>query len=34
MVGYRRTDKGVKVALIFVFFHPRLCGPLCSIRTI
>ena len=24
---YRLTDKGVKVALLFLFFHKRLCGP-------
>jgi hypothetical protein len=27
---YRLTDKGVKVALPFVFFHKRLCGPLAN----
>jgi len=27
---YRRTDKGVKVALLFLFFHKRLCGPLAN----
>jgi hypothetical protein len=27
---YRLTDKGVKVALLFLFFHKRLCGPLAS----
>lgn len=26
--AYRLTDKGVKVALLFVLFHQRLCGPL------
>ena len=25
---YRLTDKGVKVAVLFVLFHQRLCGPL------
>ena len=25
---YRLTDKGIKVALMFVLFHKRLCGPL------
>ena len=24
------TDKGVKVALLFVLFHQRLCGPLAN----
>jgi hypothetical protein len=27
---YRLTDKGVKVAPLFLFFHKRLCGPLAS----
>ena len=27
---YRLTDKGVKVALLFIFFHKRLCGPLAN----
>jgi len=27
---YRLTDKGLKVALLFVFFHKRLCGPLAN----
>ena len=26
--AYRLTDKGVKVAILFVLFHQRLCGPL------
>ena len=26
--AYRLTDKGVKVAALFVLFHQRLCGPL------
>jgi len=26
--AYRLTDKGVKVAVLFVLFHQRLCGPL------
>ena len=30
--AYRLTDKGVKVALLFVFFHKRLCGPLANSR--
>jgi hypothetical protein len=25
---YRLTDKGLKVALMFVLFHKRVCGPL------
>jgi hypothetical protein len=28
--AYRFTDKGVKVALLFVLFHQRLCGPLAN----
>ena len=28
--AYRLTGKGVKVALIFVLFHKRLCGPLAN----
>ena len=27
---YRLTDKGIKVALLFLFFHKRLCGPLAN----
>ena len=27
---YRLTDKGVKVALLFVLFHQRLYGPLAN----
>jgi hypothetical protein len=27
---YRLTDKGGKVALLFLFFHKRLCGPLAN----
>jgi hypothetical protein len=27
---YRLTDKGVKVAVLFVLFHQRLCGPLAN----
>ena len=27
---YRLTDKGTKVALIFVLFHQRVCGPLAN----
>ena len=26
--AYRLTDKGNKVALMFVLFHKRVCGPL------
>jgi hypothetical protein len=26
--AYRLTDKGVKIAVLFVLFHQRLCGPL------
>ncbi len=28
--AYRLTDKGVKVALIFVLFHQHPCGPLAN----
>jgi hypothetical protein len=28
--AYRLTHKGVKVALLFVLFHQRLCGPLAN----
>ena len=28
--AYRLTDKGAKVALTFVLFHQRLCGPLAN----
>lgn len=28
--AYRLTDKGVKVGLLFVLFHQRLCGPLAN----
>jgi hypothetical protein len=28
--AYRLTDKGVKVALLFVLFHKQLCGPLAN----
>ncbi len=28
--AYRLTDKGVKVALVFVLFHQRLCGALAN----
>jgi hypothetical protein len=28
--AYRLTTKGVQVALLFMFFHKRLCGPLAN----
>src|SRR4030095_7617698 len=28
--AYRLTAKGVQVALLFLFFHKRLCGPLAN----
>ena len=28
--SYRLTDKGMKVAAMFVLFHKRLCGPLAN----
>ena len=28
--AYRLADKGLKVALVFVLFHQRLCGPLAN----
>lgn len=28
--AYRLTDKGAKVALLFVLFHKRVCGPLAN----
>ena len=28
--AYRLSDKGVKVAILFVLFHQRLCGPLAN----
>jgi hypothetical protein len=28
--AYRLTDKGVKVAMVFLLFHQRLCGPLAK----
>jgi hypothetical protein len=28
--AYRLTDKGLKVALLFVLLHQRLCGPLAN----
>jgi hypothetical protein len=30
--AYRLTTKGVQVALLFPFFHKRLCGPLANSR--
>ena len=30
--AYRLTQKGVQVALLFLFFHKRLCGPLANSR--
>ncbi len=30
--AYRLTPKGVQVALLFLFFHKRLCGPLAQSR--
>ncbi len=27
---YRLTDKGTRVALLFVLFHQRVCGPLAN----
>jgi hypothetical protein len=30
--AYRLTTKGVNVALLFLFFHKRLCGPLANSR--
>ena len=29
---YRLTEKGVQVALLFLFFHKQLCGPLANSR--
>jgi DNA-binding PadR family transcriptional regulator len=28
--AYRLTEKGNKVALLFVLFHKRVCGPLAN----
>ena len=28
--AYRLTDKGTKVALLFILFHKQLCGPLAN----
>jgi hypothetical protein len=30
--AYRLTPKGVQVALLFLFYHKRLCGPLANSR--
>ena len=30
--AYRLTAKGLQVALLFLFFHKRLCGPLANSR--
>ena len=30
--AYRLTQKGVQVALLFLFFHKRVCGPLANSR--
>jgi len=30
--SYRLTSKGIQVALLFLFFHKRLCGPLANSR--
>ena len=30
--AYRLTAKGVEVALLFLFFHKQLCGPLANSR--
>lgn len=30
--AYRLTGKGIQVALLFLFFHKRLCGPLANSR--
>jgi len=30
--AYRLTAKGIQVALLFLFFHKRLCGPLANSR--
>src|SRR5215831_15578546 len=32
--AYRLTTKGVEVALLFLFFHKRLCGPLANSPTL
>jgi hypothetical protein len=30
--SYRLTTKGIHIALLFLFFHKRLCGPLANSR--
>jgi hypothetical protein len=30
--AYRLSNKGIQVALLFLFFHKRLCGPLANSR--
>ena len=30
--AYQLTAKGVHIALLFLFFHKRLCGPLANSR--
>ena len=30
--AYRLSSKGVQVALLFLFFHKRLCGPIANSR--
>jgi hypothetical protein len=30
--SYRLTSKGIQIALLFLFFHKRLCGPLANSR--
>jgi len=30
--AYRLTTKGVNLAVLFLFFHKRLCGPLANSR--
>jgi hypothetical protein len=30
--AYRLTSKGIQAALLFLFFHKRLCGPLANSR--
>ena len=30
--AYRLSSKGIQVALLFLFFHKRLCGPLANSR--
>ncbi len=30
--AYRLTSKGLQIALLFLFFHKRLCGPLANSR--